>query len=70
MGWQNENPASDIRGGGLFSVELLCYLAEEQRATFLQLLRKDEARQPCQYYPFAVAGINLTFTLVGEQPRL
>ena len=64
MGWQQESPGTDFRGGGFLSLELLVAFAERQTATFLRLMRKEEGRRSEWEYPFAAAGVNLAFMLV------
>ncbi|KAJ4980756.1 hypothetical protein NE237_031593 [Protea cynaroides] len=65
MGWQGPNPSTDFRGCGFISLENLLFLArtypDGERATW--------------EYPFAVAGINVSFMLIqmldlySEKPR-
>jgi hypothetical protein len=64
MGWQQESPGTDFRGGGFLSLELLVAFAERQTATFLRLMRKEEGRRSEWEYPFAAAGVGLAFMLV------
>lgn len=64
MGWQNEDPASDFRGGGLLSLESLTYMAAQHPETFTALKDKSAGQRSDWEYPFAAAGVNLTFLLV------
>lgn len=63
MGWQNDNPASDFRGGGLLSLEALNYLATHHRDAFETLLHKRNGHRSDWEYPFGAAGVNLVFAL-------
>eukprot|EP00803_Ostreobium_quekettii_P004452 evm.model.scf_599.3 EVM.evm.TU.scf_599.3 scf_599:15611-20872(+) len=63
MGWQGEDPGTDFRGGGYLALQNLLYLAEDNRDTFQQLMTKTVGQRSDWEYPFAVAGVNVTFTL-------
>ncbi|CAD7699994.1 unnamed protein product [Ostreobium quekettii] len=65
MGWQGEDPGTDFRGGGYLALQNLLYLAEDNRDTFQQLMTKTVGQRSDWEYPFAVAGVNVTFTLTG-----
>ncbi|KAL6785108.1 hypothetical protein ACKKBG_A02470 [Auxenochlorella protothecoides x Auxenochlorella symbiontica] len=65
MGWQSDDPGRDFRGGGLLSLECLVYAAEEHPATFQSLMQKRDGKRSDWEYPFAAAGVNLTFMLAG-----
>ncbi|CAK0779165.1 hypothetical protein CVIRNUC_004709 [Coccomyxa viridis] len=72
MGWQRNDPSSDFRGAGLIALQNHLFMAQEQPALFRRLLRKTEGERSEWEYPFAVAGINLTFMLqevVGLRDR-
>lgn len=56
-GFQNEDPASDFRGGGVFSLQNLLYFAETYPTSFGEFAT-------CEY-PFAIAGINVTMMLLN-----
>lgn len=64
MGWQGKDPSTDFRGGGFISLENLLYLARNFPKTFQDLLRKQEGDRSVWEYPFAVAGVNITFMLI------
>ncbi|CAN6808248.1 unnamed protein product [Brassica oleracea] len=64
MGWQGKDPSTDFRGGGFISLENLLYFARNFQKSFQDLLRKQVGERPVWEYPFAVAGINLTFMLI------
>lgn len=64
MGWQNEDPASDFRGGGLLSLEALIFMADKCPSVYVRLKDKASGQRSDWEYPFAAAGVNLTFLLV------
>lgn len=64
MGWQGKDPSTDFRGGGFISVENLLYFAKTYPQSFQDLLRKLEGNRATWEYPFAVAGVNITFMLI------
>ncbi|KAG6385114.1 hypothetical protein SASPL_153941 [Salvia splendens] len=55
MGWQGANPSTDFRGCGFLSLENLLYFARN----YPQAGERSEWE-----YPFAVAGINVSFMLI------
>ncbi|KAK9916118.1 hypothetical protein WJX75_008858 [Coccomyxa subellipsoidea] len=63
MGWQRNNPSSDFRGAGLIALHNHLYMAQEQPRLFRRLLDKVEGTRSDWEYPFAVAGVNLTYML-------
>ncbi|CAK9133489.1 unnamed protein product [Ilex paraguariensis] len=64
MGWQGKDPSTDFRGGGFISLENLLYFATNFPKSFQDLLRKEEGDRSIWEYPFAVAGVNITFMLI------
>jgi ELMO domain-containing protein len=64
MGWQGDDPGTDFRGAGLYGLENLMYLGNEHPALFKKLMHKTDGRRAEWEYPFAVAGLNITFMLV------
>ncbi|GAB4861989.1 hypothetical protein Ancab_037243 [Ancistrocladus abbreviatus] len=64
MGWQGKDPSTDFRGGGFISLENLLFLARNFPKAFQDLLRKQEGDRAMWEYPFAVAGVNITFMLI------
>ncbi|CAL9207328.1 unnamed protein product [Musa hybrid cultivar] len=64
MGWQGKDPSTDFRGGGFISLENLLFFARRYPKSFQDLLRKQEGNRALCEYPFAVAGINVTFMLI------
>ncbi|KAK1426979.1 hypothetical protein QVD17_15661 [Tagetes erecta] len=64
MGWQGNDPSTDFRGGGFISLENLIFFARTYPEAFQNLLNKKEGNRAEWEYPFAVAGINISFMLV------
>ncbi|KAI3788947.1 hypothetical protein L2E82_01730 [Cichorium intybus] len=64
MGWQGKDPSTYFRGGGFISLENLLYFARNFQKSFQDLLRKQEGDRAMWEYPFAVAGVNITFMLI------
>ncbi|XP_019186795.1 PREDICTED: ELMO domain-containing protein C [Ipomoea nil] len=63
MGWQGCDPSTDFRGGGYVSLENLIFFAKEYPKSFQNLLNKRNGKRSEWEYPFAVAGINISFML-------
>ncbi|XP_004248988.1 uncharacterized protein [Solanum lycopersicum] len=64
MGWQGKDPSTDFRGAGFISLENLLYFARNFQKSFQDLLQKQEGDRALWEYPFAVAGVNITFMLI------
>lgn len=64
MGWQGSDPSTDFRGGGFISLENLIFFAKIYPDAFQNLLHKRDGIRSDWEYPFAVAGINISFMLV------
>ncbi|KAL6595422.1 hypothetical protein ACP70R_047762 [Stipagrostis hirtigluma subsp. patula] len=64
MGWQNSDPATDFRAGGFMSLENLIYFARNYPDSFHRLLHKADGKRAEWEYPFAVAGVNISYMLV------
>ncbi|KAK3446035.1 ELMO domain-containing protein B isoform X3 [Eucalyptus grandis] len=64
MGWQGHNPSTDFRGCGFVSLENLLFFARTHPKSFHRLLFKEGGKRATWEYPFAVAGINVTFMLI------
>ncbi|KAK8464062.1 hypothetical protein PHAVU_011G113500 [Phaseolus vulgaris] len=89
MGWQGPNPSTDFRGCGFISLENLLFFARkypkrrvitnfmeiQMKASFHRLLLKKDGKRATWEYPFAVAGINISYMLIqmldlcSEKPR-
>nr|XP_043608346.1 ELMO domain-containing protein A isoform X2 [Erigeron canadensis] len=63
MGWQGINPSTDFRGGGFLSLENLIFFAKTFPGAFRRLLLKQRGKRVMWEYPFAIAGINISFML-------
>ncbi|KAL8151068.1 hypothetical protein V2J09_020876 [Rumex salicifolius] len=64
MGWQGTNPATDFRGCGFISLQNLLFFARNYPDSFHKILFKEDGIRATWEYPFAVAGINVTFMLI------
>ncbi|XP_023541043.1 ELMO domain-containing protein C-like isoform X2 [Cucurbita pepo subsp. pepo] len=64
MGWQGRDPSTDFRGAGFISLENLLFFAKTFSTSFQRLLRKQGGKPAVWEYPFAVAGVNITFMLM------
>jgi len=64
MGWQGNDPSTDFRGAGYMALENLLYLGDKHPSLFKDLLDKVNGQRSAWEYPFCVAGVNLTFTLL------
>eukprot|EP00743_Colponemidia_sp_Colp-15_P005577 GILK01005998.1.p1 GENE.GILK01005998.1~~GILK01005998.1.p1 ORF type:complete len:268 (+),score=35.55 GILK01005998.1:134-937(+) len=58
LGFQSNDPSTDFRGGGLFSLENMCYFAEHYTEDFRAMVRTKTD------FLFAASAINVTFMLV------
>ncbi|KAG5236429.1 ELMO domain-containing protein [Salix suchowensis] len=64
MGWQGRDPSTDFRGAGFISLENLLFFAKTFSASFQILLKKQGGKRSAWEYPFAVAGVNVTFMIM------
>lgn len=64
MGWQGPNPSTDFRGCGFIALENLLFFSRTYPASFNRLLFKQDGKRAAWEYPFAVAGINVSFMLI------
>ncbi|CAK9137345.1 unnamed protein product [Ilex paraguariensis] len=64
MGWQGRDPSTDFRGAGFISLENLLFFAKTFSTSFQHLLNKQGGKQVAWGYPFAVAGVNITFMIM------
>jgi len=64
MGWQGVNPTTDFRGCGFISLENLLFFARTYPAPFKRLMLKQQGMRAVWEYPFAVAGINISYMLI------
>lgn len=65
MGWQGKDPATDFRGGGVMGLDNLLGLHQHFPQAFSALLNKSRGTRASIEYPFAVAGVNITFALMS-----
>lgn len=64
MGWQGRDPSTDFRGAGFISLENLLFFAKTFSVSFQRLLKKQCGNRATWEYPFAVAGVNITFMIM------
>ncbi|KAJ3671884.1 hypothetical protein LUZ60_007963 [Juncus effusus] len=64
MGWQGRDPSTDFRGAGFISLENLLFFAKTFSISFQKLLNKQGGKRAVWEYPFAVAGVNITFMIM------
>uniref|UniRef100_A0A803L173 ELMO domain-containing protein n=2 Tax=Chenopodium quinoa TaxID=63459 RepID=A0A803L173_CHEQI len=64
MGWQGRDPSTDFRGAGFISLENLLFFAKTFSTSFQHLVKKQDGKRATWEYPFAVAGVNITFMLI------
>ncbi|KAF8040892.1 hypothetical protein BT93_B2956 [Corymbia citriodora subsp. variegata] len=64
MGWQGKDPSTDFRGAGFISLENLLFFAKTFSISFQHLLEKQGGKRAAWEYPFAVAGVNITFMIM------
>ncbi|XP_058005580.1 uncharacterized protein LOC131181461 [Hevea brasiliensis] len=64
MGWQGRDPSTDFRGAGFISLENLLFFAKTFSTSFQRLLKKQGGKRSAWEYPFAVAGVNITFMIM------
>ncbi|GAU41555.1 hypothetical protein TSUD_271640 [Trifolium subterraneum] len=64
MGWQGANPSTDFRGCGIISLENLLFFARKYPASFHKLMLKKEGERATWEYPFAAAGVNISYMLI------
>ncbi|KAF3774970.1 ELMO domain-containing protein A [Nymphaea thermarum] len=64
MGWQGRDPSTDFRGAGFIALENLLFFAKTFSASFQYVLNKQGGKRATWEYPFAVAGVNITFMII------
>lgn len=62
IGFQQSDPASDFRGGGILGLEQLLYIASTRTAIVKRMISEPASEQ--SRYPWACVGINLTMEAV------
>jgi len=63
LGFQRNDPVSDLRATGLLGLQNLVYFAEEHPTIFLHMAR-DQQQSSEMEYPFATASINITYLMI------
>jgi len=63
LGFQRDDPISDLRASGLLGLQNLVYFAEKYPRLFLQMARNQQQSSEMEY-PFATAGINISYLMV------
>jgi engulfment and cell motility protein 2 len=63
LGFQGRNPATDFRGAGLFGLQCLHYLVGLEPRVVRRMAQREHG-SVLHYLPFAIAGLNLAFTLL------
>ncbi|KAJ6803568.1 uncharacterized protein M6B38_188835 [Iris pallida] len=63
MGWQGSDPSTDFRSAGFISLENLIFFAKNYPGSFQRLLHKQDGKRSDWEYPFAAAGVNISFML-------
>jgi len=64
LGWQGQDPATDLRAAGHLCAECLLHFAEHRPEVWGSLVRKEHGSRSEWEYPCAVAGVNLVAELV------
>jgi len=64
LGFQRDDPVSDFRATGLLGLENLVYMAEHYPELYLGMCKNQQQASEMEY-PFATAGINITYLLMG-----
>lgn len=60
IGFQREDPVSDLRGGGFLALSNILYMVEKEQALALSMITKRSGREMGINYPWATAGVNIT----------
>jgi len=63
LGFQRDDPISDLRATGLLGLQNLVYFAEHYPGIFMQMARNQQQSSEMEY-PFSTAGINISFLLI------
>jgi hypothetical protein len=58
LGFQGTDPATDFRGGGLFSLECMIHFGENHPKLFQKLIENGKT-DSLKVYPFAITGLNI-----------
>lgn len=64
LGFQRDDPISDLRATGMLGMDQLVYFCERYPSLFLEMYRHQQQGEDGMEYPFCTAGINITYLLV------
>ena len=64
LGFQGQDPSTDLRAAGLLSAECLLHFAQHRPETWGTLVRKERGLRSDWEYPVSAAGCNLAASLV------
>ena len=64
LGWQGQDPSTDLRAAGHLSAECLLHFATSRPDAWGSLVRKEHGSRSEWEYPVSVAGVNLVASLV------
>ncbi|DBA02074.1 TPA: LOW QUALITY PROTEIN: hypothetical protein N0F65_011141 [Lagenidium giganteum] len=65
LGFQETNPDTDFRGGGMLALKCLVYAFEAYPQKMLEIVTMQKPSKDKKWYPVCVAGINLTCMIAG-----
>ncbi|KAJ1435599.1 ELMO/CED-12 family-domain-containing protein [Ochromonadaceae sp. CCMP2298] len=60
LGFQREDPISDLRGGGILSLENIHYILKQQNGLAMDVIARRSNREAGSNYPWAAGGVNVT----------
>jgi hypothetical protein len=60
IGFQREDPITDIRGSGLLALENVCFFLSRNPQISKTMIKKRENREEGINYPWAAVGVNIT----------
>ncbi len=60
LGFQREDPISDLRGGGILSLENIHFIMSAQNELAIAMIQKRKNRDLGANFPWAAAGVNVT----------
>jgi len=58
LGWQGNDPSTDLRGMGMLALHQLVYFAQHDTSKARQILMQSTDEQ--RYFPFSATGVNVT----------
>ena len=66
IGFQSDNPISDIRAAGLLGIEQLIYFLKHKKIESQNIIQKRKNRDNGKNYPVAAIGMNITHFIATE----